>query len=816
METEPREPKAPVDRAVAALVNEYFDRRQAGEALDPAAFAAEHPDLADDLQPYLEGLALIDQARAASGSLPAPAAKLPPTPLPDIAGYEVLAEIGRGGMGVVYRALQTATKRIVAIKVMLGGPFASAEGRYRFAREVELAARLDHAGVVRVLESGTVNEQPYYAMDFIDGLRLDRYLIQHEPDARATIALFRALCETIHAAHDRGVVHRDLKPGNVLIDDEGRPHVLDFGLAKAVRGADGEDTTQPTLSLPGQIMGTLSYLSPEQAAGDSAAVDARTDVYALGVMLYEALTGSLPYNVKGQPSTILTRILELPPEPPTRLSPNVDAELETILLKTLTKERERRYPSAAELGADLDRYLHGEPILARRPSSLYILRKRLLKYRVQVAVAAVAALLLAVGLFSVQSWQRWHATQQAARAFDDARRTALRARQLLDIGDIVNGRATADAVFARHPALPEAPLVAALARYRGRMAEEAITTLERAQRDGAHGWAATLMLSEIHRNAGNLPVAEQLAADARRRMPDTGPAHYLASLAMIDPDDALFHARRCTECAPDFVEGWSRLAHLYLVAGDWPHALEGATELARLEPANPSWRILQGRILLRQRDFAAALEVFDAAAAQMADTNAVRMYRAIAYRGLRRYAEAVSEYDAIIDDTDTTPATTVWHRFQRATPLWMAGRPADAIADYVLVRTMHGRPHYADARRAIILRELGRTDAARAALGEALASTDEPWLARIFGCLLGEVSPGDLVASADTTRPAQVCEACYYAGEACLGAGDVAQARAFFRRAVATGIDWDPNKLFPAPMNEYELAAWRLRTTVAG
>jgi serine/threonine-protein kinase len=250
---------------------------------------------------------------------------------------------------------------------MLGGAFATGSARRRFEREVELAARLKHPDIVTVHDSGEAAGQRYCAMDYVSGIRLDQYLARSQPDTRTILSLFARICEAVDYAHGHGVVHRDLKPSNVLVDDEGHPHILDFGLAKATDQADTEETLTTCVSLPGQVMGTLFYLSPEQAAGMPDQIDGRTDVYGLGVMLFEALTGSLPYDVKGRPSEIIRRILETLPARPSALSDRVDGELETIVLKALEKEQARRYQSAKEMSEDLRRYLEGEPILARRP-----------------------------------------------------------------------------------------------------------------------------------------------------------------------------------------------------------------------------------------------------------------------------------------------------------------------------------------------------------------------------------------------------------------------------------------------------------------
>ena len=213
---------------------------------------------------------------------------LPHTPLPSpdiIPGYRILKELHRGGQGVVYQALQESTKRKVALKVMLEGPFAGAASKRRFEREIELVGSLDHPGIVPIFDSGVAHGRFYYAMRYVRGESLSQYVHGRALSVDDTLGLFVKVCDAVDHAHQRGVIHRDLKPANILVDDDGQPHIVDFGLAR-IGGPDSERDRSLLISVTGQIMGTLAYMSPEQAAGRSDQVDMRSDVYALGVVLY--------------------------------------------------------------------------------------------------------------------------------------------------------------------------------------------------------------------------------------------------------------------------------------------------------------------------------------------------------------------------------------------------------------------------------------------------------------------------------------------------------------------------------------------------
>jgi serine/threonine protein kinase len=332
-----------------AVVTAFLESRERGELPVAEEWINRHIDLAPDLADFLTSLEKIDQAVAPLRALT--------SPLRTFGDYELLAELGRGGMGIVYKARDRRLNRLVALKMIRAAQQATPGEAQRFRNESEAAAHLDHPHIVPIYHVGEVDGQLYFTMQLLDGGsltgRLDRYRSNH----RAAARLAAAIAVAVHHAHQRGILHRDLKPSNILLDSSGEPRVADFGLAKWL-SAGG------TLTETGEVVGTPAYMALELASGHKGAATTAADVYGVGAILYELLTGRPPMRGSNRLDTVL-KVINDDPVPPRKLDPRIPVDLETICLKCLEKEASKRYASAGDVADDLRRYLSNEPILAR-------------------------------------------------------------------------------------------------------------------------------------------------------------------------------------------------------------------------------------------------------------------------------------------------------------------------------------------------------------------------------------------------------------------------------------------------------------------
>ncbi len=410
---------SPDDRLDAAVAA-WYAARESGQPLSPAEFLDRYPHLRTELESFLAGEAAFGRCAGPAPDLAAtqpyidPGATRAPgdgeesrggtDPTRAFGDYELLEEIGRGGMGIVFKARQVSLNRIVALKRILAGQLASETDVRRFRAEAEAAANLDHPNILPVYEVGEHQGQRYFSMKLVTGGSLAARMTELRGEPRAAVALLAQVARAVHFAHQRGVLHRDLKPGNVLLDSL-TPYVADFGLAKRVEGDSG-------LTASGAVVGTPSYMPPEQARAEKALTVA-ADVYSLGAILYELLTGRPPFRSASQLDTLL-QVLEQEPEPPRQVNPAVARDLETVCLKCLAKEPAGRYASAADLADELERWLAGETVSACPPTRA----ERLARWggRNPAQLALALALLIGLGVMVILSFFFMEGTAAAVGA----------------------------------------------------------------------------------------------------------------------------------------------------------------------------------------------------------------------------------------------------------------------------------------------------------------------------------------------------------------------------------------------------------------
>ncbi|MDX9912564.1 MAG: serine/threonine-protein kinase [Phycisphaerales bacterium] len=622
-------------------------------------------------------------------------------------GYHVLRKIHEGGQGAVYQAVQLSTKRKVAIKLLHRGPHASSRDIARFEREVDILSQLDHPNIVAVVDAGkTADGSFFYVMDYIPGDSLDRIISRGAMPIEQAIQTFLKVCDAMSAAHLRGVTHRDLKPANIRVDAQGEPHVVDFGLAKAI--GDSSVAGGGAMTVSGQFLGSLPWASPEQAEGRPDMIDPRSDVYSLGVVLYQMLTGKFPYPVIGNMRDVLDNILRAEPARPSTVRRKINDEVETIVLKCLSKERERRYQSAGELGRDLRRYLEGLPIEAKRDSGVYMLRKLVRRHRASaVVVGTIAAMVVTVAIvMTIAARREAHLRHEAVMqrdeanaAREDAEAAQLEARTQRDEAE----RARAEAIAARD----------AEAKARGDAEAEAdrATTvisffqelLAAARPDRAQGRDVTVR--EVLERASD--SAPERLADKPLTLSFLDETIGRAYIALGSWDDALSHLRRALELRAQALGANDRLTlraanSLAVELRNAGHLGEAASMLEKLDadtlaaygPDNHNPYIVRtnlARALQLTSQRARVLPLFDEAIEGLARTRGeghlltreVRLHRAAFLSEVGRPREALPLLDALLAELDAdekmNDSTTEGRaRLARAGALLMVGESEHA------------------------------------------------------------------------------------------------------------------------------------------
>jgi len=573
--------------------------RKLGKFLTPGALGAQQPDTRPD-----------------TGSASSRKLKLPHVK-GDFSGmfgpYEILEELGRGGMGVVYKARQPHLDRFVALKILLAGQLASKTQVKRFQREAEVAARLKHPGIVQIHDVGQVGDYHYFTMDFIEGQPLSSLIKKRRLGLRRAVEVARDVARALDHAHQRGAVHRDVKPANVIVDADGQPVLTDFGLARDLEAAERDRLTRS-----GAVLGTPYYMAPEQAQGKREDVGPLTDLYSLGVVLYETLTFELPFRGETQ-LELTSKIVSEEPRRPTGIEPAIDRDVETIVLKCLAKRPSDRYASAGDMADDLDRYLRGEPILARRRSPIERVWRKVRGASGSAVLTAASLVAVAVLTYGVATYVQRPGGGGDVGGGDGppATPTTPPVTPPTPPGPAPGVQAAADAVAAARRAATDA-LGAPAPRYREALEAQVLRATEALALNPDH----VEMLLLRARGQAALRRFDPAFEDYRRVMAlDPGgaagaEATFRFALASLqrggegDADEA--HAlmeQTLAQGGPESV--WRELLRALLAFDrdeDYPAALSALTRAEQLDPEEPQVHALQGLTLVNMQEPEAAVD----------------------------------------------------------------------------------------------------------------------------------------------------------------------------------------------------------------
>jgi serine/threonine-protein kinase len=674
---------------IADLLLRWEEGQQQGRDLSAAELCAGCPELADELGRRIRALRALDslldsEARGPTSGC-APGGPLPPPARPpSVPGYEVLGELGRGGMGVVYKARQVRADRLVALKMILSSRHASPEDKARFQVEAEAIARLQHPHVVPLYEVGEHDGLPFFSLELCPGGSLDKKLAGTPLPPREAAALVQQLARAMQAAHAKGVVHRDLKPANVLLAEDGTPKVTDFGLAKKL-DRQGQTAT-------GHALGTPSYMAPEQASGQGKDAGPAADVYALGAILYECLTGRPPFKAP-TPLETLEQVKHQEPVPPRHFQPKLARDLETICLKCLHKESGRRYPSAAALADDLGCFLEGRPISARpagRAERLWRWGRRKPKDAALLAAAGLIVGLTVGGSLLVAFERATRAEERLARLEAQDRITRARSHYLR--GDILSEvDRVEEAVAAYRQAIelvpddPDYHYVLGNLFYNHDRFDEAIAASGEAVRLNPHHVLAQNNLGEALEKKGRTA-------------------------------EAILAYREAIRLKPDYAEAHNNLGDTLRAKGELGAAIASYREAVRLKPAEAGYHNNLGNALRAKGELGPALAAYREAIRLKSDNALYHNNLGIALRAKGELGPALASHREAI----RLKRNEASYHHNLGAALYAKGEWNAAIASYR--EAIRRKPDFALAHHnlGLALREKGELEAAIASHREAV------------------------------------------------------------------------------------------------
>jgi tetratricopeptide (TPR) repeat protein len=641
--------------AVLELIyTEFVLRNELGERTDPVDWFARFPQWRADLQELFQihdfvqregrhelARTVLMRGSAAGRQTLSAIAGISTPPERRLGNYELLEEVGRGGMGVVYRARQLGLERMVALKMILAGALAGLEDLARFRREGEAAARLQHPNIVLIYEVGAHDGRPYFSLEFVGGGNLEKMLEGKPLPAREAARHAETLARAMHYAHRQGIVHRDLKPANVLRTPDGVLKIADFGLAKLLDGVPGGPVGEPGASATGArtqtgaILGTPSYMAPEQAGGKTRDVGPAADVHALGAILYEMLTGRPPFLAETSLETLL-QVVSQEPVPPRQLQPKIPIELETICLKCLEKDPPQRYTTAEDLAEDLRRFLHDEPIGARPAGPWRNLHKFARRHKLAVGAAAAVFLTLVLGIIGTGL-----GLARATQERDRARQAESQTREERDRAQKAERQAH---MHGAHLAMQSGSWRTALEKLDRARAAGAEDTID-FRLDQVRAWCAVNELSQalrelealarrkdlgrrrssvllwqgdlaLARSVNDIHALELVRQTSRGQLPPAEAAYARGLLARTSPA-ALDHFLEALRLDPLHQRAHGMAGFLLIALGRLPEARE-RVGVARLRfPEDPTFQVLAALICALEGDRSAALALVNQAGKQL-------------------------------------------------------------------------------------------------------------------------------------------------------------------------------------------------------